>query len=82
MTKQNPKVKTMSGTVVKKSGKMTVAVQVVLRRQHPKYGKTIESAKKYLVHDPKETAEVGRIVTIRETRPLSARKRWIMVYDS
>ncbi len=72
----------MSGTVLKKSGDKTVSVQVVLRRQHPTYGKTLETAKKYLVHDPRNTAQVGQVVTIRETRPLSARKRWTIVYDS
>lgn len=80
--KKSPMVKTMAGTVVKKSGDQTVAVKVVSRHQHLKYGKTIETAKKYLAHDPRNSAIPGQMVTIRETRPLSARKRWTIVYDS
>lgn len=75
-------LKTMTGTVVRKSGNKTVAVRVVRKRQHPRYGKTVQSAKNYLVHDPRESIGVGQVITIRETRPLSARKRWIVVYDS
>ena len=82
MTTKTPMKKVLSGTVVKKSGDKTVAVEVLLRRQHLMYGKTQESAKRYLVHDPRNTVQVGQTVQIRETRPLSARKRWIVVYDS
>lgn len=80
MTK--PIIKSMTGKVVKKSGDKTVAVEVVSRHQHLKYGKTLETAKKYLVHDPRNAAVPGQQVTIRGTRPLSAHKRWIIVYDS
>lgn len=73
---------TLSGTVIKKSGDKTVAVLVVRKRQHPKYGKTVSSSKKYLVHDPKNLVQVGSVITICETRPISARKRWTVVYDS
>lgn len=73
--------RTLQGTVVKKSGQATVAVLVVRRRKHPKYGKTVTVSKKYLVHDPKNAAEVGSVVMIRETRPLSARKRWVVIYN-
>jgi small subunit ribosomal protein S17 len=72
----------LTGRVVKKSGDKTVAVLVVTKRQHPKYAKTVSISKKYLAHDPKNAAQVGSLVNIRETRPISARKRWTVVYDS
>lgn len=82
MTTRTYTGKRMTGVVVKKSGDKTVSVQVVLRHQHPKYGKTVESAKSYLAHDPRNAVEVGKTVTIRGTRPISAKKRWIVIYDS
>lgn len=70
---------TLTGTVVKKSGDKTVAVLVVRKRQHPKYGKTVSSSKKYLVHDPLNAAKADDVVIIQETRPLSRKKRWVIV---
>lgn len=75
-------IKTFTGTVVKKSGDKTVAVEVRTVQQHPQYYKTVKRAKKYLAHDPKNAASVGQTVTIRAVRPLSARKRWLVIYDS
>lgn len=75
-------IKTLTGTVVKKSGDKTVSVEVRTTRQHPRYHKTVKRAKKYLAHDPKNETQVGDAVTIRGTRPLSRRKRWIVTYDS
>lgn len=69
----------LTGTVVKKSGAKTVAVEVVRSISHKKYGKSIKQTKKYLAHDEQEKAEVGQEVTIQEARPLSARKRWIVI---
>ena len=51
-------------------------MQVTYRERHPMYGKVIIRRKKYHVHDEADTAKVGDVVTIMETRPLSATKRW------
>lgn len=77
MTTKNHKQ--MNGTVLKRSGDKTVAVVISRVEQHPVYGKRQVRNKKYLVHDPHNTAKVGDVVVIQETRPLSARKRWIIV---
>lgn len=69
----------LTGTVVTKSGDKTVSVEVTSIRRHPKYDKKITRSKRYLVHDSATTATVGQVVTIEETRPLSARKRWRIV---
>jgi small subunit ribosomal protein S17 len=73
------KFKEMTGTVLRRSGDKTVAVAVARVVKHPRYQKRQIRNKTYLAHDPKNSAEVGSRVTIRETRPLSARKHWIIV---
>lgn len=78
--KPSPKNKRIqTGVVVSRSGNKTVAVAVSRAMSHPLYGKKRVTTKKYLTHDPDNTAQVGDAVAIRETRPLSARKRWIIV---
>jgi small subunit ribosomal protein S17 len=72
------KGKSLTGVVVKSAMKDTVTVSVESYVMHPKYKKYIRKSKKYLVHDPGNTAEVGQKVTIRETRPISKRKRFAL----
>ena len=71
--------KVLSGVVVKTAMKDTATVVVERFVMHPKYKKYLRSAKKYLVHDPGNTAQVGQKVHIRETRPISKRKHFIIV---
>ena len=71
--------KVRKGVVVSKSGIKSVIVRGESREQHPIYGKTIRTFKKYHAHDEADTAKVGDSVTIMETRPLSATKRWRIV---
>ena len=71
--------KVRKGQVVSKMGVKSVVVEVTYREQHPVYGKVIIRRKKYHAHDEADTAKVGDAVTIMETRPLSATKRWRIV---
>jgi small subunit ribosomal protein S17 len=71
--------KVRKGEVVSKSGIKSVIVQGERRERHPKYGKIIRVFKKYHAHDEDNTAKVGDVVTLVETRPLSATKRWRIV---
>ena len=71
--------KVRKGIVVKKSGAKTVKVAVSYREVHPVYGKVITRTKNYQAHDEDDSAKVGDNVTIMETRPLSATKRWRIV---
>ncbi len=71
--------KVRKGVVVSKMGIKSVVVEVAYREQHPVYGKVVIRRKKYHVHDEADTAKVGDNVTIMETRPLSATKRWRIV---
>ena len=74
-----PNFKEIQGQVIRRSGDKTVAVAVSRVVKHPLYQKRQVRTKTYLVHDPNNTAQVGDAVTIRATRPLSAKKRWIIV---
>lgn len=69
----------LNGVVVAKSGLKTVAVEVTSIQRHPLYDKKITRSKRYLAHDESNVVVVGQKVTIEETRPLSARKRWLVV---
>ena len=71
--------KLRKGVVVSKSGAKTVKVAVSYRERHPVYGKIVTRTKKYHVHDEDDTAKVGDVVSIMETRPMSATKRWRVV---
>lgn len=69
----------LSGTVVKSAMKDTCTVAVERYVKHPKYKKYQRRTKKFLVHDAGNTAQVGQKVEIRETRPMSKRKRFELV---
>ena len=70
--------KTFEGVVVKTAMKDTVTVQVERYVKHPKYKKYIRRSKKFLVHNPGNSVQVGDKVTIRETRPISKLKRFVI----
>ncbi|OGG57489.1 30S ribosomal protein S17 [Candidatus Kaiserbacteria bacterium RIFCSPHIGHO2_01_FULL_55_17] len=71
--------KTFRGTVVKTAMKDTATVSVMRYVMHPKYKKYLRKSKKYLVHDAGNTAQVGDTVVIRETKPISKRKHFMLV---
>jgi small subunit ribosomal protein S17 len=68
--------KTMVGNVVSTKMQKTIVVEVTRKKAHPLYRRVIASSKKYHVHDEQNTAHVGDVVRIEETRPLSRLKRW------
>jgi small subunit ribosomal protein S17 len=71
-----PKPQTFRGVVVKSAMQDTCTVRVDRYVKHPKYKKFFTRSKKYLVHNPGNTAKVGDAVTIVATRPLSKLKRF------
>ena len=73
--------KTLSGVVVKAAMQDTATVAVQRYVKQPKYKKFIKIVKKYLVHNPGNTAEVGQKVTIRETKPISKNKHFEIVSE-
>jgi small subunit ribosomal protein S17 len=71
--------RTMQGVVVRAKAEKTVAVSVERVVQHPMYGKTIKKKTTFLAHDEAKACKPGDIVTIRPVRPLSKRKRWLVI---
>ncbi len=71
--------KTRVGVVVSTKMTKTIVVEYVARVPHPVFKKIVKRSKKYYAHDEKEIAKEGDTVRIRETRPLSALKRWELV---
>ena len=67
---------TKVGEVVSTMMSKTIVVQVTRQKQHPLYVRVVKRSKKFYAHDEQETARVGDVVRIEETRPLSKLKRW------
>ena len=70
---------TVTGVVV--SDKMDKTVKVAIERQvrHDVYGKIQRRTSKYVAHNENNDAKVGDTVAIAESRPLSRRKRWVVM---
>ncbi len=71
-TRRNEKV----GEVVSTKMQKTIVVEIEMRKAHPKYKRVMKTNKKFYAHDEQNSARVGDMVRIRETRPLSKLKRW------
>src|SRR5271168_1642470 len=71
-TRRNEKV----GQVVSTKMQKTIVVEIEMRKAHPKYKRVMKTNKKFYAHDEENSARVGDMVRIRETRPLSKLKRW------
>ncbi len=86
MTEQKPNTaprrgrrKTFIGTVVSDRMTKTIIVRVEHGEPHPLYKKPVKRFSKFAAHDEREEAQVGDVVLIMETRPLSRTKRWRLV---
>lgn len=78
MTERNLR-KQRVGTVASNKMQKTITVLVERKVKHPIYGKFIKKSKKYAAHDEKNECNIGDVVRIMETRPLSKRKCWRLV---
>ena len=63
------------------SNKMDKSISVMVERRikHPLYGKFVKKSNSFIAHDEKNECQIGDIVKIMETRPLSKNKRWRLV---
>lgn len=71
--------KVKRGTVVSNKMDKTVVVKVKTTMRHPQYGKIITRDTKFYAHNELKPLQVGDVVDIVETRPLSKLKRWRVV---
>jgi len=54
-------------------------VKVERKFQHPLYNRTVKQSKKFMAHDETNACQIGDVVKIVESRPLSKRKRWMVL---
>ena len=69
----------LQGVVVSDKMDKTVVVDVSRRKQHPLYRKVINRSRRFKAHDDANACNVGDVVRILETRPLSRGKRWRVI---
>jgi small subunit ribosomal protein S17 len=67
------------GQVVSTKMQKTLIVETTTRVPHPRFGKIVKQVKRFYVHDEEGKAQLGDVVRIMETRPLSKLKRWRLV---
>lgn len=70
--------KVLVGTVVSDKMQKTIVVKVDRRVRHALYKKYIVRSNRFKVHDEKNSAKKGDLVTLVESRPLSREKRWVL----
>lgn len=71
--------KRQQGIVVSNKMEKTVVVKLETTQRHPKYDKVIKRAKKIYAHTDDDNLNIGDVVDVVETRPLSKLKRWRVV---
>ncbi len=79
MTEERNLRKQRVGVVTSNKMDKTIAVSVERKLRHPIYGKFIKRSNKFMAHDEKNECNIGDVVRIMETRPLSKLKRWRLV---
>jgi small subunit ribosomal protein S17 len=71
-------VRTEVGRVVSDKMDKTIVVLIERARPHPLYNKYVKKSKKMHVHDEENICQIGDVVRIREFRPISKKKSWIL----
>ena len=71
--------KEMVGRVVSDKMMKTIVVEVERLVRHPQYEQVIRRRSRFKAHDPEWQAHVGDRVRIRECRPISKDKRWLLI---
>jgi small subunit ribosomal protein S17 len=71
----------LQGVVVSDKNDKTVVVSVERRFAHPVLKKTVRTSKKYHAHDEQNRHKEGDVVRIRECRPISRKKCWVVIED-
>ena len=79
MESTNPRI--LTGVVTSDKANKSVTVKIERKVKHPLYGKVIKRATKVHAHDENNSASIGDIVSVKECRPISKTKTWILVSD-
>ena len=67
------------GLVVSNKMKKSIVITVNRKMKHPIYGKFVNKTSKFVAHDEENSCNIGDLVKIMETRPLSKNKAWRLV---
>ena len=68
--------KQREGIVTSNKMDKTITVEVQRRVKHPIYGKFVKKTSKLTAHDEQNQCDIGDLVRVMETRPISTNKRW------
>ena len=79
MSAQEKKNIYMTGIVEGDKAEKTISISVERIFQHSVYKKIVRVKKKYLAHDEKNSAKAGDLVKVKLVRPISKKKRWLLV---
>ena len=79
MASSNPRL--LTGVVISDKADKTITVKVERKVRHPLYGKIMKRTTKVHAHDESNAANTGDIVTVKECRPISKSKTWVLVTD-
>ncbi len=71
--------KTRTGLVTSNKMDKSITIAIIRRVPHPLYKKYSKKTTKLMAHDEKNECNIGDLVKVMETRPLSAKKRWRLV---
>ncbi|HAU07380.1 MAG: 30S ribosomal protein S17 [Candidatus Yanofskybacteria bacterium GW2011_GWF1_44_227] len=79
MTTLETKNRILKGVVVSDKMDKTVVIEILRLKKHPKYKKFYKVSKRFKAHDEENKYHVGDNVLIKETKPISKDKKWIVV---
>lgn len=80
MSTTNPRV--LSGVVTSDKANKTITVKIERKVKHPLYGKVMKRATKVHAHDENNSASIGDVVSVKECRPISKNKTWVLVENN
>ncbi len=78
MSEKKTLPRTLTGVVISDKMEKTIVVLIERRVRHPKYQKIVRRSTKIHAHDAENTAQKGDVVVVKECRPISKTKSWIL----
>ena len=79
MKSTNPRI--LTGVVTSNKADKTITVKIERKVKHPLYGKVVKRASNVHAHDENNSASIGDVVSVKECRPISKTKTWVLVSD-
>jgi small subunit ribosomal protein S17 len=79
MIEQTATIRNITGKVISNKMNKTIVVEVERKVKHPLYGKYVKRYSKMYAHDSENICQLGDVVEIKQSRPLSKTKHWVLV---